>query len=611
MNTVFAGLRAVARPVTCMQRWLRPLFTASLTITLLSGCAFQSSIKTSDGHLNQPAQSDVKAGIPAPVTGSIFVPPPKPAAKPVTYSVVVHEVPAKELLFALARDTRHNIDVHPSIQGLVSINAVNETLPAILDRIARQIDLRYSIENGTIVVMPDTPYFHTYKLNYINLSRTTDSRIGVSTQVASTGAGVVAGNNVAAQSGASGNNSVTTVTTKSQNDFWDTVSDNIRKLINATRSAAQSAEERAQRQEAVRASREERIQQAEAVARAGSGASNLYNDVFKDQPSLYPDLGKDTVVINPVAGTVTVYASQLQHKLVQEYLDRVQQSAERQVLIEATIVEVSLNDQFRAGIDWSRLATGAGFSFMTHNDAATNLANSLNPFLTVAYSNTSGKINATLDLLESFGKTRVLSSPKVMALNNQTAMLKVVNNLVYFSVDVQAGTTSATGTTLTPTTYTSTPHTVPIGVVMSVTPQITDSGQVSVVVRPTISRKVSEAQDPNPELAKANIKNYIPVIQVREMESVLQVNSGQTVILGGLMQDENSNTSDGLPVLSRPDGIGALFGQKEQRNSQSELVIFLRPTIIRNPSLDDGALQAFRKYLPATGAAAGNKTAAP
>ncbi len=575
-------------------------------LTGLGGCAFQSSIKPSAGHISQPAASDKAANaIPAPVTGSNFVPPPRPSEKPLTYGVVVHEVPAKELLFALARDTHHNIDINPNIQGLVSINAVNETLPAILDRIARQIDLRYSVENGTIVVMPDTPYFHTYKLNYINLNRTTTSRIGVSTQVASTGSGIAAGSNVAVQSGASGNNSVTTVDTKSENDFWDTVTDNIRKIINATRSAAQTAEERAQRQETLRATREERLQQAAAVARAGSGASALFNDVFRDQPSLYQDLGKDAVVVNPVAGTITVYASQKQHKLVQDYLDRVQQNAEREVLIEATIVEVALNDQFRAGIDWSRLAAGAGFSFATHNSAATNLANTLNPFFTIGYSNTSGQFNATIDLLESFGKTRVLSSPKVIALNNQTALLKVVNNLVYFSIDVQAGTTSTAGTTLTPTVYTTTPHTVPVGVVMSVTPQITDSGQVSVVVRPTISRKVGEVTDPNPALASASIKNNIPVIQVREMESVLQVNSGQTVILGGLMQDESGNASDGLPVLSRPEGIGALFGQKEQHNSQSELVIFLRPTIIRNPSLDDTALQAFRRYLPSTQGAAG------
>ncbi len=582
-----------------LSRSVRIGLFAGFLLTSLAGCAFQSSIKPSAGHISQPAAgSKAAASIPAPVTGNNFVPPPSPAAKPLTYSVVVHEVPAKELLFALARDTHHNIDINPNIQGLVSINAVNETLPTILDRIARQIDLRYSIEDGTIVVMPDTPYFQTYKLNYINLNRTTTSRIGVSTQVASTGSGIAAGNNLGAQSGASGNNSVTTVDTKSENDFWDTVTDNIRKIINATRSAAQTAEERAQRQEALRATREERLQQAEAVARAGSGASALFNDVFRDQPSLYQDLGKDAVVANPVAGTITVYGSQKQHKLVRDYLDRVQQSAEREVLIEATIVEVALNDQFRAGIDWSRLASGAGFSFATHNNAATNLANTLNPFFTIGYSNTSGQFNATIDLLESFGKTRVLSSPKVIALNNQTALLKVVNNLVYFSIDVQAGTTSTAGTVLTPTVYTTTPHTVPVGVVMSVTPQITDNGQVSVVVRPTISRKVGEVTDPNPALASASIKNNIPIIQVREMESVLQVNSGQTVILGGLMQDESGNASDGLPVLSRPEGIGALFGQKEQHNSQSELVIFLRPTIIRNPSLDDSALQAFRRYLP-------------
>lgn len=192
-----------------------------------------------------------------------------------------------------------------------------------------------------------------------------------------------------------------------------------------------------------------------------------------------------------------------------------------------------------------------------------------------------------------------------MAINNQTALLKVVNNEVYFSIDVQLGAVSSTGI-ITQPVYTTTAHTVPVGVVMSVTPQISEGGVVSMTVRPTISRITGYKTDPNPALAQINrdlseanrIQNQVPEIQVREMESVLQVNSGQTIIMGGLMQDDIARGRDGLPVLSRPDGWGAIFGQQERKATQTELVIFLRPTVITNPSLDSGELSAYRRFLP-------------
>jgi type II secretory pathway component GspD/PulD (secretin) len=134
--------------------------------------------------------------------------------------------------------------------------------------------------------------------------------------------------------------------------------------------------------------------------------------------------------------------------------------------------------------------------------------------------------------------------------------------------------------------------------VMSVTPQIGSDGEVTLTVRPTITRKVGEVTDPNPDLANAKVTSSIPVIQVREMESLLQVRSGQTVILGGLIQDDSDNARDGLPVLSRPSGIGALFGQHEHINNQTELVIFLRPTIVTDGVMANNDIQRFERLLP-------------
>ena len=123
---------------------------------------------------------------------------------------------------------------------------------------------------------------------------------------------------------------------------------------------------------------------------------------------------------------------------------------------------------------------------------------------------------------------------------------------------------------------------------------------VSLTVRPTISRQVGYVQDPNPELKDRRHHQQVPVIQVREMESLLQVRSGQTVILGGLIQDDSNNARDGLPGLSRPEGFGAVFGQHERINSQTELVIFLRPIVVSNPTLESDELRQFQRLLPSS-----------
>jgi general secretion pathway protein D len=574
-------------------------------LVLVSGCVPPQAFDTSPGHISQPTQPAVPASAPpAPVKAAPALAPPKPSVPVPTYTVVVNNVPVKDLLFSIARDTRYNIDLHPGIAGRVSLNAVQEPLPAILDRIARQAGLRYEMNGRTVSIMPDTPYVKTYTVNYVNVARNTTSSVGVSAQIASTGTG--SGTTTGSGQTAAGNSSTTTVSSQSNNDLWSVLADNIRTMLAGTRAVTQSNEERAAWLDAERAARTARVSQAEAASKAGAGAADLFTAAFSDQPV---GDGKYDVAINPIAGTVTVLGTARQQELVQQYLDRVMQSAQRQVLIEATIVEVTLKDQYRAGIDWSKALEGTtGWSINTLGGGSNALAGALTPFIQATYTNPgSNGFSAAIDLLESYGDTRVLSSPKLMALNNQTALLKVVNNLVYFSIDVQAGTTSSTGVVLTPSTYTTTAHTVPVGIVMSVTPQISDHGQVSLTVRPTITRKVGEVADPNPALVTdgTRITNAVPLIQVREMESLLQVRSGQTVILGGLIQDDSNNARDGVPVLSRPKGFGALFGQHERISSQTELVIFLRPIIVSNPTLESEELRRFQRLLP------GNARSAP
>jgi len=187
-----------------------------------------------------------------------------------------------------------------------------------------------------------------------------------------------------------------------------------------------------------------------------------------------------------------------------------------------------------------------------------------------------------------------LSSPKVMALNNQTAILKVVDNEVYFTtnVEVDAGSVNQNSTVVVDTDV----NTVPIGIVMAVTPYVDNDKVVTLNVRPTISRIIRTVNDPNPLLAEQGVVSSIPVIQVREIDTMLKIDDSETAVIGGLMQDQINKEDRGVPFLSSIPLLGALFSYTEEEFIKSELVIFIRPVVIENASLD-GDLANYKKYL--------------
>ena len=575
----------------------------------MTGCAHESKVMPSEGHIDagaaRPGASAPAATIPAPVKSHAYVPPPVPKPKEQTYSVVVNEVPVKEILFALARESKLNIDIHPSIQGRVTLNAVDQTLPAILERLARQVDLTYKMDGNVLIIAPDQPVLRTYKVDYVNMARDTASSIGAAAEIATAGraaaAGAQSGGAAGAGGGLSANGSRTQVSSESKNRFWETLIQNIKDIlaetdkeviITRTANIAPATPPTVVNINAGQTA-------APAVAPA-LDASALERE-REDARNEYKTLFAATVIANPEAGVVTVRATSKQHEKVQEFLDKVLTSAKRQVLIEATIVEVELKDSFEAGIDWSRLGNGLTFNQSLQPTVTDPLAPGTLSSFTAGYIYTGSGIladlSASIDLLQQFGDTKVLSSPKLMVLNNQTAVLKVVDNLVYFTIEAE----TTQGQTTQNITFTSTPQTVPVGVVMSVTPQINDTSSVMLNVRPTISRFLTDVQDPNPSLITPTgeqIISRIPVIQVREMESMLRVESGNVTVLGGLMQDEIKNNTDAVPGLSRIPLIGNVFKAQADLNKKTELVIFLRPTIIKTASLESDELQSYQQFLP-------------
>jgi MSHA biogenesis protein MshL len=584
-------------------------------------CAHQSKVTPSNGHINGEStaksvnQQAEAAPIPKPIKASPVLPPPKASAKAQTYSVVVNEVPVKEILFALARESKINIDIHPAIQGRVTLNAVDQTLPAILERLAKQVDLTYRFENNVLYITPDQPVLRTYKVDYVNMARDTKGFIGSASEISSTGQSASTssgGQQVTTNTSGNGvnNSSRTAVDSVSKNHLWESLIQNIKDLL------AETDKEVIVTRYGSPGGTDAGADKTGADGKTKTDDSKAEAEQRTLQRSEYKTLLAANVIANPETGVISVRATNKQHEKVQEFIDKVMNSAKKQVLIEATIVEVTLNDSFQEGIDWSRLnnpgksgfvlgqtlgAKGVNFDTSTgafsQGDAnalgvastAGFVAGYLNPVSAL------GNIAASITLLKRFGDTKVLSSPKVMVLNNQTAVLKVVDNLVYFTVQAQQS--QGTNGSQNLTTVTTTPNTVPVGVVMSVTPQINDGGNVNINVRPTISRVLSYVKDPNPQLS--SIQSLIPQIQVREMESVLQVESGNTAVLGGLMQDDIVKNTDKVPGLSDVPVVGKVFTGRNDANRKTELVIFLRPTVIPKASLESEELQSYKQYLPA------------
>jgi len=543
----------------------------ALIATLLAACG-QAPIKPAATHIRGD-EPPVEGAIPPPVQVTPVLPQPRPTARPETYSVVVNNVRVQELLFALARDARLNVDIHSDITGTVTLNAIDQTLPQLLTRIARQVDMRYEIDGQNLVVMRDTPFLRVYRVDYVNLARDARSVANLSTQVTGAAPGAVASG--------SQNNSTAVINTVSANKFWDTLVANVKEIL----------------------------QETDKVLPAGSAAAvPVPSTTAPAAPAPVPAATfreAASVIANPETGILNIRATSRQHEKVQEFLDQVLANAKRQVLIEATVAEVQLNNEYQRGIDWQRLRSGAlsagvpsfgvGRSGVEFAQSSANTPAGINTNAFVfGGAITSLNFNFALKLLESFGDVRVLSSPKISVLNNQTAVLKVVDNLVYFTIQAQ---TTAAANAPSVTTFTTTLNSVPVGFIMSLVPQISDADTVVLNLRPTISRKIGDVADPNPSLAAAGVTSLVPVIQTREMESVLRVQSGQVAVLGGLMQDSSSRVEDTIPGVNQIPGLGQLLEQRKDLNQKTELVIFLRPVVIRDASVE-GDYAGLRRLVP-------------
>lgn len=583
------------------------LFSITLSL-LLAACSAPMPREPLKGHLNAenlpPPQAT--ANIPAPVQQTLALPMPRVQPKAETYSVVVNNVPVRDLLFALSRDAKVNVDIHPGITGMVSLNAIDQTLPQLLTRLAKQVDMRFELDGPNLSVMPDSPYLKHYKVDYVNMARNVTGTVSTNTQIATATAQGATGAASASSSTGGGNVSNTRIENASKNMFWESLEKNIKDILRETdkilpEGSSETVVEQSSAQNATGAAalpQGSGQRAAQSIANAlqsnpspGSSSQAVGNSIIRR--NTFREAA--SVIMNAESGVITVRATGRQHEKIQEFLDRVVHAARRQVLIEATIVEVELSEGYKQGIDWSRFkADGSGFSVTQPSTGS--VIDTANAAFNLVLKKLDTPLNliAAVDVLQSFGTAKVLSSPRLSVLNNQTALLKVVENIVYFNVKSDTTTSANVGTT---TAVTTTPQSVSVGLVMSVTPQISDTQNVILNIRPTISSVSDWKEDPNPANKAAGVRNFVPQIRTREIESVMRVASGDIAVLGGLMEDSVNYNTGRVPLLGQIPLAGELLTKRDNATRKSELVIFLRPVVVKDASLD-GDYAGMRRFLP-------------
>ncbi len=516
-------------------------------------------------------------------------------------SVSVNQtIPLKDVLYEVAEQADYDIELDPRIRGSIIFAARNRPFDEVVDKISQSAGLRYKFSEDSVKIELDTPYHEIYKINYLSYVRANSSSISNDVAVVS-GQGADTGSKFRAEA-------------KSEANFWGELDANLTQIIGVNRDAGTLRTKKDPKVTAVAESPapvEPVLLTADGeIAQGGAAAANgaapqpgqtvqvaapdavlrvepLPVEEEEAVPGGVDDPFAGRYSINKQAGIVSVFATERLHKQISSYLDALRKASTSQVLIEAKVLEVSLSDEFAAGIDWGGVDLFNNRLSLGVDTVGETLAPVLDPApapsLSMVAGYTSGDLNAAVQAMNRFGTVRALASPRLTVLNNQSAVLNVAKNQVYFELEVDTSQTDA-GTTVD---IDSNIRNVPEGVLINVQPSIDlDTETIAMAVRPTVTRITEFVNDPGVAFAVADanltepIESPVPIVNVQEFDSVIQVNNGQPIVLGGLIQDRTASTQVGVPVLSEVPLFGGLFRNQSDRIEKTELVVLLKATIV-------------------------------
>ena len=517
--------------------------------------------------------------------------------QPLVSVTVNQDVPLRDIFYELAKQAQVDIEMDPEITGSTIFTAYNRPFDQVVSRLSELAGLRYSYEDGVLKIKRDLPYMKTYRVDYSSLTRDYNSEIKANTGVDASSIGA---------SGGSGgqNGSKSTINTKTSTDFWKELEGNMTQILQIGRYAQAQDNQTAAPLTTPSAIPAVTTQQ---LAATGAPAAPAQPTPVAPQAPVKPKEqaelksgggnGDPYYSINRQAGLISVFASDAQHKKITEYLHQLRLSMNTQILIEAKVLEVQLSDEYNLGINWDNFVKGdlvlnadlSNPGFLTNSAAAG--ANVFN----IGINGNDGSV--ILNALSRYGTVRSLSSPRVTVMNNQSALLNVSENQVFFDIDITVQPPTGLAS-VGLTTINSQIKSVPVGLIINVQPTVDmDSNEITMNLRPSVTKITSYVDDPAVAFltgAPKGAKNSIPVLAVRELDSVVQMKSGETMIMGGLMQDGNTSVQTGVPLLSKIPGIGVLFRSTQDQTRKTELVIMLKATVMK-PKPDAADRELYRK----------------
>jgi len=567
----------------------------TLHSTLLVGAAFLAGCQATPPHatydsIKREVARASAASAPAPGTpaagdavADALLPPAAtlarelPKARPALeerFNVAFNNVPAQQFFRSIVAGTRYNMVVHPEVDGNISANLKDVTLAETLDAIRDMYGYDYRIDGTRVTIRPLTMQTRMFRVNYLVGNRSGSSNLRVTSTSVSD-----AGNNNNGSNQGSGNNNQNNQNNRNNNN------NNPNDPNSQNGNGVQSSDV--------------------------NTVSN--NDFWRDlalslEAIVGGKQGGRSLVVSPQSGVIVIRAMPEELRNVDAYLKATQLSVDRQVILEAKILEVELNDQFQSGINWASfasiksshpnrvsgglispgtglaplpytggqppvIANGTGLSAST-GFSLSNAANAAGSLFGLAVQ--TNNFAALISFLEQQGTVHVLSSPRIAAVNNQKAVLKIGTDEFYVT-GVQTNITSnATGDTVTPSV---TLQPFFSGVVLDVTPQIDDAGNILLHVHPSVSQVSTVTKGVNLGSA-GNLSLPLAASSTSELDSIVRGQDGQVVAIGGLMRQASTDDTSQLPGAGRVPVLGALFRNKNKVNQKRELVVLIKPTIV-------------------------------
>jgi MSHA biogenesis protein MshL len=505
---------------------------------LLTSCDHQAKIAIPTDLFSdtkpkaQPTAQKQPSKVQPPLTHT----PVKPLKK--FFNVSVHNIEAREFFMGLVMDSNENIVVHPEVSGVLSLELKNVTLADVINVVKKVYGYDYEQTDMGYIIYPSTMHTRTFKVDRLDLIREGRSNTNVTSGQNSQG------NNNSQQGG------------------------NNQGINNNQGNINQQGYNSGQNYNGGQSS------QMPSSSIRTTTSSDFWKELDETLQAIIAVDPQASVTINQQSGVVVARAKPMQLHEIENFLGTMQNQIARQVILEAKIVEVLLDDSHQDGVNWVVMSQNAALftGFGTANPST----------FTAIFAN--GDFAAMVKLLETQGKTNILSSPKISTLNNQNAIIKVGRD-EYFVTGVYAN-TSSNVSTLTGVNNSSPPTPVMSsffsGIALNVTPQIDDSNNVTLYIHPSITRV--ENLEKTFTIYGENYSIPTALNTVRESDSIVKAQDGQVVVLGGLMQETATENKEGVTGLATIPYIGHLFRVDEGKTQKSELIILLKASIINSKS---------------------------